>query len=346
MEKIDIRSLSLEEIQNFMIEIGEKKFRGLQIYQWINNKLAKDFDEMTNLSKELREKLKEKAYMSKIILLKKSISKDGSRKYLFEMKHDHIIEAVLMRQSYGNSVCVSSQVGCKMGCTFCASTINGLERSLTPGEILSQIYEIQKDIGERVSHVVLMGSGEPFDNYDNIMKFIRIVISQEGLNISQRHITVSTSGILDKIYDFADENTQVNLALSLHAPNDETRRKMMPIAKRHTIEELLKACKYYTNKTNRRITYEYALVEGFNDTKDDAHELARKIKGTLCHVNLIPVNKVEENDYMPTSKAMTDHFLDILKSFGIETTVRKQIGSDINAACGQLRKHYKEEQQL
>ena len=346
MSKLDIRNLTLEELEISILNIGEKKFRAKQIYIWINNKLVSSFDEMTNISKELRIKLSNEFYISKINMIKKIISSDGSRKYLFELHDGNLVESVLMRQKYGNSACVTSQVGCRMGCTFCASTLNGLERSLSAGEIAAQLYEIQKDIGQRVSHIVMMGSGEPFDNYDNTIKFINIVTSKDGLCIGQRHITVSTSGLVERIYDFADEGNQVNLALSLHASNDETRKTLMPVAKMYSIDELLKACRYYTETTHRRITYEYALVSGFNDSKENAYELANKLKGTLCHVNLIPINKVDENNYLPTSKPMIEKFSEILKSFGIETTVRKQIGADINAACGQLRKHYNEKTNL
>jgi 23S rRNA (adenine2503-C2)-methyltransferase len=341
MSKIDIRSLELEEMEKFFLELGEKKYRALQVYTWINNKLVDSFENMTDLSKDLRTKLEEKAYFSSIECVDKVLSTDV-KKYLFKLDNDDIVESVFMRKNYGNSICVSSQVGCRMACSFCASGVNGLERSLTPGEIAAQVYAIQKEIGERVTHIVLMGSGEPFDNYNNIMKFLKIINSPKGLAIGQRHITVSTSGILERIYDFADENIQVNLALSLHAPNDEIRKSLMPVAKRYTIDELLKACRYYTDKTKRRITYEYALISGFNDSEDNAYELSSRLKGTLCHVNLIPVNNVDENDYIPSAENSIEKFTNILLGYGIATTVRKTVGSDINAACGQLRKHYKE----
>lgn len=340
INKIDIKSLTLEEMEKFILSINEKKYRALQVYIWLHNKLVNSFEEMTNLSKELRNKLENAAYITKINILENHTSNDGTKKYLFEVENGHTVETVLMKQYYGNSICISTQVGCRMSCSFCASGVNGLERNLTTGEILSQIYEVQKNIGERITHVVVMGMGEPFDNYNNLIKFINIIISPKGLAIGQRHITVSTSGLVDKIYQFSDEKTQVNLAISLHAPNNDIRKSIMNVAKRFTIEELLEACKYYTEKTNRRVTYEYAIIKGVNDSVDNAEELAKRLKRTLSHVNIIPVNNVKENDYVSPSEESIANFTSILKKYGIVTTIRKTLGSDINASCGQLRENY------
>ncbi len=339
MQKADIRSMNLGELNKFIEEIGEKPFRAKQIFEWINKKLVSSFDEMTNISKPLREKLKETAYISKMETVKKLISeKDGTRKYLFLLENDNIIESVLMKYEHGNSVCISSQAGCRMGCKFCASTLDGLSRGLTAGEYAAQVYEIQKDIGERVSNVVIMGGGEPFDNYNETIKFIKLINDENGLGIGQRHITVSTCGIADKIFDFAHEGLQVNLAVSLHAPNDEVRKQIMPVAKRFSLEELIEACKYYANTTKRRITYEYALIQGINDTKECANQLGTMLRHSLCHINLIPANTVKEREFVGSTREKTEAFAKILTSYGIETTIRRKLGSDIEAACGQLRK--------
>ncbi len=343
MNKIEINSLNENETEDFLKSIEEKAFRGKQVFKWINNKFAEQFNEMTNLSLVLREKLENYSYISTIKIADKLVSKDdGIIKYLFEMENNTIIESVLMKYSYGNAVCVSTQAGCKMGCSFCASTIGGLHRNLSAGEIAGQIYKIQKDLGERISNVVLMGCGEPFDNYENVMKFIEIVNSKSGLDLGQRSITISTCGIVDKIYDFAERNIQVNLAISLHAPNNEIRTKIMPIGKKYKIEQIIEACKYYCNTTKRRVTYEYALIAGLNDSKECAIELAKKLRHSLCHVNLIPINNVSEKNYKATNLEDTKAFSEILKSYGIQTTIRRKLGSDINASCGQLRKKYLE----
>ncbi len=331
--------MTVSEIEEFVVGIGEKPYRAKQIFEWVNKKLVTGFDEMTNLSKEFRARLQESAKLSEISMVKKLESAvDGTRKYLFMLENDNIIESVLMKYEYGNCVCISSQAGCKMGCRFCASTVSGFDRNLTAGEYAAQVYEIQKDIGERIRSIVVMGCGEPFDNYENTMRFIKIVNSKEGLDIGGRHITVSTCGLVDKIYDFADENLQVNLAVSLHAPNDSIRRQIMPVAKRHTVKEIIEACKYYSNTTKRRITYEYALIDGLNDSVTCAKELGALLRHSLCHVNLIPVNSIKENDFRGSSKDKVDNFSEELKGFGIENTIRRKLGADIDAACGQLRK--------
>ncbi len=346
MAREDLKSMSLEELQMFMGSIGEAKFRAKQIFEWIHKKQAEDFEEMTNISKNLREKLSNEAKISYAKIVEKHVSKqDNTTKYLFALENDNIIESVLMRYSYGNAVCISTQVGCRMGCTFCASTLDGVERNLTAGEMLSQIYEIQKDTGERVSSVVLMGSGEPLDNYDNVLKFIRLLNDKDGLNIGQRHITLSTCGLIEKMYRLADEGLQITLAVSLHAPNDEIRNRIMPISRKNNMEKLLEACKYYSDTTKRRITFEYAMIHGVNDSIECARELSEKLRNMLCHVNLIPVNDVKERNYKKSSGETVEKFAEFLNSKGIETTVRRKLGSDINAACGQLRKGYLERKQ-
>ncbi|QXM05522.1 23S rRNA (adenine(2503)-C(2))-methyltransferase RlmN [Crassaminicella indica] len=338
--KIDLKSCTMKQLEIFIESIGEKKFRAKQIFGWIH-KGINDIDKMSNLSKNLREKLKDKANIGKIKIEDVLISKiDGTRKYLFLLEDGNIIESVLMKYKHGNSVCVSSQVGCRMGCTFCASTIDGVIRNLSAGEILDQVLSIQKDIGERVSNVVIMGSGEPFDNYEEILKFFDIINHPEGLNISLRNITVSTCGLVPQILDLAERRLQVTLAISLHASNDSLRSKMMPINRKYPLDELLKACKIYTDKTNKRITFEYALIKDVNDTTEHANELARKIKNILCHVNLIPLNKIDEREYDTAKIDRIKKFQKILKTNGIEATIRRELGSDINAACGQLRRKY------
>lgn len=343
MDKIDLRSLTLKELTPELEKMGEKQFRAKQIYGWLHQKQVTDFSEMTNLSKDLREKLKEKYIIKNLKIVEKLISKENNTiKYLFDIGDNVVIESVLMRYSYGNAVCISSQAGCRMGCTFCASTVDGLERNLLAGEMAAQIYEIQKDIGERVSNVVIMGSGEPLDNYENVMDFLEIIHSGEGSNLSHRHITLSTCGLVDKIYDLARENLQITLAISLHAPNNLIRQNTMPVARRYDFDSLIKAAKDYADSTKRRVTFEYALIKGVNDSGECAKELASKLKGIMCHVNLIPVNDVKENNYIRSSEENIKHFARILQSLGIETTIRRKLGSDINAACGQLRKSYKD----
>ncbi len=336
MDKIDIRQLSLEELSNLLVNIGEKAFRGKQIYEWLHKKLISDFSEMTNISKATIEKLNEVACIPKMTIAEKHVSEDGTIKYLFNVKGG-VIESVLMKYSSSTSICVSTQMGCRMGCTFCASTLGGLVRNLTIGEILGQVYEIQKDIDDRVSHVVLMGSGEPLENYDNTLGFISKVTDEKGLNLSSRHITLSTCGLVEKINDLAKKKLQINLAVSLHAPNDEIRRNIMPIAMKYDIDELITACKNYGNTTKRRVTYEYALIKGVNDSTRCANELGKRLRGSLAHVNLIPVNDVKERNYKKSDKDTISDFANILKSLKVETTIRRENGSDINASCGQLR---------
>ena len=337
---VDLKSLYLDELEDIIKEMGEPKFRGKQIFEWIHNKNVTSFEEMTNLSKSLREKLSENMFITKLEIVDKKVSSDGTQKYLFALEDGNVIESVLMRYSYGNAVCVSTQVGCRMGCAFCASTLNGLEKNLTAGEILSQIYEISHDIGERISSVVLMGSGEPLDNYANVIRFIRLVNDKNGANIGQRHITLSTCGLADKIDVLKEEGLQITLAVSLHAPNDEIRNKTMPVSKKYDMDTLLEACKRYSDATKRRVTFEYALIKGVNDSSENAKELASRLKGMLCHVNLIPVNDVKERDFIRSSEESIKNFAAILNGKMIETTIRRKLGSDINAACGQLRRGY------
>ncbi len=338
MKKTDILSFNQEELVKFVNTLGEKKFRADQIFDWLHNKNVSSFEEMKNISKATIAKLDELTYIPKLVIEDKLVSnEDGTVKYLFELKDGNYVESVFMKYKHGNAVCISTQVGCKMGCTFCASTVNGFIRNLTAGEMLGQIYEIQKDTGERVSNVVLMGSGEPLENFENVIKFIENVNSEKGLNISQRSITLSTCGLVDKMYELAEMKLKINLAVSLHATNQETRESIMPIARKFELDELLKACKYYGDVTKRRVTFEYALIHGVNDSVIQANELGRKIKGSLSHVNLIPVNKVSENNFEKSKSRAIKDFANILKSMGIEATIRRELGSDINAACGQLR---------
>ncbi len=341
MDKVDIRSLNLDEMTQLILKIGEKKFRAKQLFSWFNKNLVFNYDEMNNISNKMKQSLNEVSEISEIEIYKKLQSKiDGTVKYLFKLNNKTIIESVFMKYEHGNTVCISSQAGCRMGCSFCASTIDGLDRNLTAGEMLAQVYEIQKDMGVRISNIVVMGSGEPLENFDNLIKFINIINSEDGLNISQRNITVSTCGLVDKIKKLESLNLQINLAISLHAPNDDVRNEIMPVNKKYNVEKLIKASKDYANNTKRRVTYEYALIKGVNDTERYANELGKKIKGSLCHVNLIPVNSIDENNYIKSDKVSINDFLNILKSLGISVTVRRELGADINGACGQLRKKH------
>ena len=340
-ERVDIKSMTLRELEEWLITIGEKKFRAKQIYQWIHIKHVEGFDDMTNLSMELREKLKQKA---NLVVLKEElvqISKiDGTRKYLFALSDGNMIESVLMRYKHGNSVCVSSQVGCRMGCRFCASTLDGLVRNLTPSEILEQIYRISASTGERVSNVVVMGSGEPMDNYNNLIRFIELLSDENGLNISQRNITVSTCGLVPKMRELADLKLQITLALSLHASSQEKRKELMPVANSYELEEVLEACRYYFEQTGRRITFEYSLVGGVNDTKEDADRLSQLVRGMNCHINLIPVNPIKEREYVQSEHKDILNFKNKLEKNGINVTIRREMGRDIDGACGQLRKRF------
>ena len=343
MEKTDILSMEKDTLCGYMKSVGEAPFRGKQIFGWLHMKMVKDFSEMTNLSKSLRQKLDENACIKGLKYIKKyKSSADETIKYLFETEKGYIIESVLMKYSYGYTVCVSTQAGCRMGCSFCASTIGGLESNLTAGEIASQIYEIEKQENIRVSRVVMMGCGEPLDNFSNSVAFINIISDSDGAGISKRKITLSTCGLTDKIYELAELDLPITLAISLHAPNDSIRRSIMPVAKKYSIDEVMKAAKDYSSETGRRITFEYALIDGVNDSVENAEELAARLRGILAHVNLIPVNPVEERGYKKSSENNIRLFSNILTARSVENTVRRRLGTDINAACGQLRKSFKE----
>lgn len=338
--KPSIYSLRLDEMKEWLTANGEKAFRAAQIYEWLYEKRVQTFEEMSNLPKALREKLQAEFALTTLSTIIKQESKDGTIKFLFQLQDGYSIETVLMRHDYGNSICVTTQVGCRIGCTFCASTLGGLKRHLMAGEIVEQVVKVQQQLdetNERVSSIVIMGIGEPFDNYDAMMNFLKIMNDDKGLNIGARHITVSTSGIVPKIYEFADEGMQINFAVSLHAPNQEARQKLMPIAKAYKLDQLMEAVKYYTEKTGRRVTFEYGLMSGENDTEEVALELAKLIKNIKCHVNLIPINYVPERDYIRTSRSKIFAFEKTLKEQGINVTIRREQGADIAAACGQLR---------
>ena len=335
---IDLKDFEYDELTEYLLSIGEKKFRAEQIFSWLHRG-AESYEEMTNLSKATREKLEKETYVSTLKIREKYVSQlDGTVKYLFELPDGNCIESVVMRYHHGLTICISSQVGCRMGCRFCASTIGGLYRCLTAGEILNQVIFAQKDIGERISNIVIMGIGEPLDNFDNIIKFLHNVNHEKGLNIGYRHITLSTCGLVPKIYDLAEENLPITLTISLHAPNNEIRDTIMPVNHKYKIDELIKACKTYYEKTGRRISFEYSLIHGVNDSSENAAELANLITGMGAHVNLIPVNKVEERDFEKGSKAEINAFREKLEKMGINATIRRELGSDISASCGQLRK--------
>ncbi len=350
MEKLDIKSMNLEELTGELVAMGEKAFRAKQMYEWMHQKLCSGFDDMTNISSSFREKCKERFCFTSLKVVERLESVlDGTNKFLFELEDGNVIESVLMKYHHGNSVCISSQAGCRMGCRFCASTLNGLARNLTPAEMLEQIYQIQKISGERVSNIVVMGTGEPLDNYDNLIRFLHMISDEKGLNISQRNITVSTCGLAEKIHQLAEEGLSVNLALSLHAPNDEDRRKIMPIANKYTLQEVLKEFDYYFEKTGRRLTFEYSLVAGVNDSEAQAKELSALVRGKNCFINLIPVNEVKEREFKRSCGENIQNFKNILEKNRINVTIRREMGSDINAACGQLRKSYtdrKKEQEV
>ncbi len=337
--KKDIKSMTLSELKEDMAGLGEKSFRAGQIYEWMHVKLVKSFDDMTNISRELKEKCKENYDFTDLKEVMVQESKvDGTKKFLFELRDGNMVESVWMKYKHGNSVCISSQVGCRMGCTFCASTLDGLERSLTSSEMLDQIYAITRLTDEKVSNVVVMGTGEPMDNYDNVLRFIRLLTDENGLNISQRNITVSTCGIVPRMRELAEEKLQITLALSLHATTDGKRRRLMPIANRYRLDELIGACAYYFEKTGRRITFEYSLVGGINDTDEDARELITLIRHLNCHVNLIPVNPIKERDYVSSTHEKAVAFKNKLEKNGINVTIRREMGRDIDGACGQLRR--------
>ncbi len=335
----DIKSMTLAELKQAVEAMGEKPFRAKQLYEWIHVKLARGYDEMTSLPKNLREQLE--AQYPYIALREKTVQTsklDGTKKYLFALADGNYVESVWMQYHHGNSVCISSQVGCRMGCRFCASTLGGLERNLTPSEMLDQIYAIARDTKERVSNVVVMGTGEPLDNYDNLLRFLQLISDENGLHISQRNITVSTCGIVENIRRLADEKLQITLALSLHGATQEKRQELMPVAKKYALEEVIDACRYYFDQTGRRITFEYSLVNGVNDTEADAETLCRLVSGLNCHVNLIPVNPIKERDYTASKRREVLNFQSRLEKKNIHATVRREMGRDIDGACGQLRR--------
>ena len=346
MEKININELTLEELEKYIEELGEKKFHAKQIFKWLHKIGVTDFDQMTDISKSLREKLKANTYILELQVLECQTSKkDGTQKFLIKLQDDTAIESVLMKYHHGNTICVSSQVGCKMGCKFCASTKEGFERSLIASEIEGQLQTVQRYTGEKISNIVYMGIGEPLDNYDNVIKSIRLINHPQGLNIGARHISLSTCGVVPNIYRLANENIQATLSISLHATTDEKRQQMIPIARRYSIDELLTACKEYIKITGRRISFEYALILGENDSYEDAMALVKLLRGMLAHVNLIPVNEIKNGAYKKSKEESIERFMNTLNSCGIVTTVRRELGSDIDAACGQLRKKYLEKRE-
>ncbi len=334
----NIKDYNLEELKQEFVKLGEKPFRAEQVFKWLYTTNITSFDEMSNLSLELREKLKKEYSICVYNILKKQESSDGTKKYLFDVLDGNAIETVLMSYHHGYTICVSSQIGCKMGCKFCASTGIQFIRNLTSGEIVEQILAVQRDEEIKISNIVFMGIGEPFDNYDNVLNAVRIINNQKGLNIGARHISISTSGIVPKIYDFANEDLQCTLSISLHATTDEKRSAMMPVNNAYNIQELMNACKYYIEKTNKRISFEYALAKDNNESLEDAKNLVKLLKGMLCHVNLIPINKIENGKFIKSTNENIMKFRDYLNDNGIVATVRRELGSDIDAACGQLRR--------
>lgn len=338
--KIDILSLFPEELEEQIVAMGEKKFRAKQIFEWLHVKRVATFDEMTNLSVQLRNKIKEKFCLKSLFVVKKLESNtDNTVKYLYRLPDGNHIESVIMEYSYGNTICVSTQVGCKMGCRFCASTIAGYKRDLASSEILLQIYESERNSGRKISGVVLMGIGEPMDNFDNVVNFLKILSCEKGMNMSLRHVSVSTCGVVPRIYELAELKLGITLSISLHASNNKARSEIMPVNNRYDINELLEACKYYFKVTGRRISFEYALIDGHNDSRDDAKELAKLLGGFVCHVNIIPVNKIKERNYR-SDRNSAHRFQKYLEELGLNATVRRTLGADIDAACGQLRREY------
>ena len=334
----NIKDYNLEELKEELKSLDEKSFRAEQIFHWLYIDKVKSFDEMTNLSVSLREKLQANYTICNFNIIKKQESSDGTKKYLFDVLDGNAIETVLMEYHHGKTICVSSQIGCKMGCKFCASTGIQFVRNLTSGEIVEQILAVEQDLDDKISNIVFMGIGEPLDNYDNVINAIRIINNPKGLNIGARHISISTSGLVPKIYDLAKENIPCTLSISLHATDNEKRSSMMPVNNRYKIEELIKACKDYINVTNRRISFEYALAKDNNDNLEDAKGLVKLLKGMLCHVNLIPINKIENGNYTKSTNENIIKFRDYLNEHGIVATIRRELGSDIDAACGQLRR--------
>ena len=350
MDNFDIRSANLDEIKQLMQDIGEKPFRAEQIFGWIHAKFAQNYDEMTNLPINLRDRLAQIALMTHVEIVRVQKSADNAtRKYLLKLHNSDImdvyVEAVLMTYRHGYSVCVSTQAGCRMGCDFCASGLTGLQRNLTAGEIAAQYYTVCRDINDRIGNIVVMGSGEPLDNYDNVLRFIKLTGNKKGANMGMRHITVSTCGIVPRIYDLASQNLQLTLAVSLNAPNDQIRRRLMPIARKYDFEALMAACRMYADKS-RRISFEYIMIEGINDSEGNAKELAKRLSGINCHINLIAANKVPEKGYNRSSAATIAAFADVLEKGGMDVTIRREMGSDISAACGQLRNEHRDDQKL
>ena len=338
MSEYDIKSMTYEEITDVCLSLGLPKFRAGQIFKWIQHFGVSSYDEMTDISKQLRSKLSEAYPINGCEIELKRVSKiDGTVKYLFRLHDGNYIESVLMKYKYGYTLCISSQVGCKMGCMFCASTKSGCVRNLTAGEMVGQIHAAQRDAGVRVSHVVIMGMGEPLDNFDNAMRFLSLVGNENGLNIGMRNISLSTCGIVPRMYELMEENLQITLSVSLHAPENELRSRIMPVNRKYPLADLMKVCREYTEKTSRRISFEYAMISGLNDTKECAYKLADLVKGMLCHVNLIPANEIEESTYKRSSEKTLKDFCSILNSRGVNVTVRRSLGSDIDASCGQLR---------
>ena len=343
--KIELNSLSLEELQDFVVELGEKKFRAGQIFNFIHKNKGEDIGEIKTLSKDFRRVLEERALINNVEIFRKFESQlDGTKKYLYLLGDGNIIEAVAMEYKHGTSICISSQVGCRMGCSFCASTKEGLIRNLTAGEMLSEIYMIEKDLGHEISNIVLMGSGEPLDNYDNVVKFIRLIAAEEGHNLSLRNITLSTCGIVPRIYDLAEEALPITLAISLHSAFDKNRQEIMPVARKYSIAEIIEACRAYIDRTGRRITFEYTLIEGVNDSSEDLRELSRILRGINAHINLIPLNPIKEYGERNPSNNSVYKFRDGLVKNGLQATVRREMGRDISASCGQLRRSVLEDE--
>ena len=339
MVKSNIKNLTFEELEGLMLDNGYPKYRARQIFQWIYKDVEK-FKDMKNLPKDIIEYLNENYYIGRAHAIDKQQSKDGTIKYLLVLEDNNVVECVLMKYKHGYSICISSQVGCRMHCSFCASTEGGLVRNLSAGEMIEEIMAVERESGIKISNIVIMGIGEPFDNYNEVIKFLKIVNHKDGINIGMRHITISTSGLVPAIYDFADENLQCNLAVSLHSANDEIRSMLMPINRKYNIEELMKACDYYIEKTNRRITFEYALIDGINDSQEDAKTLSKLLKEKLCHINLIPINPVKGKEYKRSELSNINEFIKIIRESGLPVTLRRELGTDIQGACGQLRKSY------
>ena len=341
MEKIDIKSFDEQQLTEYVISLGLKGFNAKQIYSWLHQKNVVSFDEMTNLSKQARELLRENCTVTNLEIAQKQVSQDGTIKYLYRLPDGNCIESVLMKYEHGNSICVSSQVGCRMGCKFCASTQGGKIRDLATSEILSQIYTTERDTGERISNIVLMGIGEPLDNFDNVIRFIKIISSKEGKNISQRSISLSTCGIVPKIYELAQLKLGITLSISLHATTNEARKRTMPVTNAYPLEELMKACRDYTKTTGRRISFEYAMIKGENDTQEDAVRLSKLLSGFINHVNLIPVNPVDGSPFTQSDAKIIRDFQNKLTQLNVNATIRRRLGQDISAACGQLRNEHR-----